>query len=237
MFKWLTKKINPVQKIDLSIFSKIVGYDDFKVLYVKALNSPYPVNNFLLGGPGTGKSEFLRCIKAELKDKAIYVDAAQTSTKAGLRDLIFEKGKKTKVILIEEINLLNQTDLGIFLGLAEDQRVTDIRKNVNREIRLPNLKIFATANFLPAQKKIKDAIISRFSIYEFQAYELEEMKKIALHKYRTQVKDKEVLNYMIERVYYDMKTTSLREIRHIVNLDIQTIEEVDQYFKAKLKNG
>ena len=220
--------------IDISMFKRIIGYEDYKILFAKAVTSQYKLNIMCVGAKGTGKSEFLKEIERKYKDKVIYIDGASTTTKAGLRDILFKKGSSTKFLLVDEINLLDAKDLAIFLSLAQDNRITVTMNKTYKTLQLYNLKIFGTCNFLPDNKKISAAINDRFDIWKFKPYEYDQLLEIALYCLRDRIKNKELITYIVNRVYYDLHSSSMRDIMDISAYNIKNAAEVDHYIATKM---
>jgi Holliday junction DNA helicase RuvB len=87
-------------KVNPSIFEPIIGYEDVKALFLKALRmhgDGLPVHFLMVGEPASAKTSFLLCL-SKLKDS--YYLLGSRTTKAGLTSLLFEK--KPKILLLDE---------------------------------------------------------------------------------------------------------------------------------------
>ena len=91
-----------------SIFDEIIGYDDIKREFVKALLSPSPV--------GCGKSEFLKQIRNHFEEESIFIDGSYGS-KAGIFEKLYQK--RAKYVLLDEIDKLSGQDQLAILNLME----------------------------------------------------------------------------------------------------------------------
>src|SRR5437660_10567414 len=62
-----------------SIFEGIVGYEEIKREFAKALNASSPVSILLYGPPGCGKSEFLKQIRNQFEEESVFIDGSYCS--------------------------------------------------------------------------------------------------------------------------------------------------------------
>jgi Mg-chelatase subunit ChlI len=82
-----TSTREPVNQDDyLTIFDEIVGYDDLKLEFAKALMSSSPVGILLVGPLGCGKSEFLRKINTVFPDHSLLIDEVMAAKPAYLKN-------------------------------------------------------------------------------------------------------------------------------------------------------
>jgi len=81
------KALNNVN--DACRFEEIVGHEDIKQIFVKAIHSKRPVHLLLAGSPGSAKTMFLTEIMRH--HKASYFVVGSNTTKAGLVSQFFEK--------------------------------------------------------------------------------------------------------------------------------------------------
>jgi len=82
-----------------STFEEIVGHDDIKQIFAKAILSKRPVHLLLVGSPGSAKTMFLTEILKQCKESCFVVGS--NTTKAGLVNQLFER--RPKFLLIETI--------------------------------------------------------------------------------------------------------------------------------------
>jgi len=154
-----TSTREPVNQDDyLTIFDEIVGYDDLKLEFAKALMSSSPVGILLVGPLGCGKSEFLRKINTVFPDHSLLIDGSYGS-KAG----IFEKlyNSRPKFVLLDEIDKLSGQDQQALFNLMESGRLTKTTKSEHYDIEL-KCWIFDTAN---NKDDILDPLFNRFERY------------------------------------------------------------------------
>ena len=89
-----------------SRFEEIVGHNDIKQIFIKAILSKRPVHLLLVGSPGSAKSLFLTEITRSMKEA--YFIVGSNTTKAGLVNQLFER--RPKFLLIDEIEKMSATD-------------------------------------------------------------------------------------------------------------------------------
>ena len=84
MYEEPTSIREPANQDDyLTIFDGIVGRDDLKLEFAKALMSNSPVGILLVGLPGCGKSEFLKKIREAYDNESIFVDLYSLTNQFG----------------------------------------------------------------------------------------------------------------------------------------------------------
>jgi Holliday junction DNA helicase RuvB len=142
-------------QIDTSkMFSFIYGHDDIKQLYSKSLLSLKPIHIILIGPPATAKSLFLEEIAT--LDNSLYL-LGGTSTKAGIRDLIFDH--KPQYIIIDEIDKIRSAaDLSVLLSIMESGRLVSA-KHENFQQVVHKCWVFAAGN---RTTNIRPELLSRF---------------------------------------------------------------------------
>ena len=96
-------------------FEEIVGHNDIKQMFVKAIRSKRPVHLLLVGSPGSAKTMFLTEIMRH--QKASYFVVGSNTTKAGLVNQLFER--RPKFLLIDELEKMTVTDQTCLLHLME----------------------------------------------------------------------------------------------------------------------
>jgi len=147
------------------IFDDIVGYDDVKDLFIRALRSygdGLPVHFLMVGDVATAKTMFLMCL-SKLKDSA-YVLGSRIS-RAGLTSLLIEK--KPKILCFDEIDKVADKEcLAVLLSLMETGYVVETLHNKMRRIKLETL-VFAAANDII---DLPRELISRFIVLRFKPY-------------------------------------------------------------------
>jgi len=175
-----------------SIFKEIVGYDDIKKEFDKALESSSPVSILLCGPAGCGKSEFLKQIRTAYDDKSIFIDGSYGS-KAGIFEAL--KQKKPKYVLLDEIDKLSKQDQQALLNLMESGRLTKTTKSEIYDIKL-DAWVFATAN---NKEDILEPLFDRFETYFLLGYTDDEFREIAVKRLKQEGIDNEELALYIHR--------------------------------------
>src|SRR5712692_5708940 len=158
-----------------SIFEGIVGYEEIKREFVKALNASNPVSILLCGPPGCGKSEFLNQIRNQFGEETVFIDGSYGS-KAGIFEKLYQK--RPKYVLLDEIDKLSGQDQLALLDLMESGRLTKTTRSESYEIKL-NAWIFASAN---KKEDVLEPLFDRFEIYFLREYTAEEFRAIAVSR-------------------------------------------------------
>ena len=213
---------------DDGIFDRIIGYKDIKDLLNMALISEYPISIILAGKPGNGKSTFLKCIENRYKKYSQYLDCTSL-TKAGLRDLLFQRSRSLKILLLDEISRLKKTDQDILLNLIQDGRIIDTRRESHNEMIFQSLKIFATCNEL---EKLISPLKDRFDIFNLPEYNYEEFYCVCNNI--LPIKDQRLKNDIINLVWNEYKSKSVREVINISKY-VMNIEDLSKYKQIRKK--
>lgn len=157
------------------LFDPIVGYDDVKDLFLRAIRAEKPVHMLLEGPPASAKTLFLTEI--DRLPRAHFLVGGST-TKAGLTDALLML--RPRYALLDEIETIdNARDYSVLLHLMENQEV--IETKYRRHHRTP-LKtwVFAAGN---AVSKLPAALLSRFGgrqgVIRFKEYTSSEFLEIA----------------------------------------------------------
>jgi Mg-chelatase subunit ChlI len=146
-----------------SIFDGIVGYEEIKREFGKALNASSPVGILLCGPPGCGKSEFLMQIRNQFEEESVFIDGSYGS-RAGIFEKLYQK--RPKYVLLDEIYKLANQDQLALLNLTESGRLTKTTRSESYEIKLAAW-VFATANNIEG---ILHPLYDRFETYFLTQY-------------------------------------------------------------------
>lgn len=203
-------------KIPDDLFDDIVGYDDLKELFMKALKTG-GVHFLLVGPPASGKTMFLFCLEKLPRTKYLV---GSRLTKSGLTDYLFSH--QPKILLLDEIDKMDAVNYAVLLSLCESGRVTEMLFNRSREILLDTV-VFACCN----QIKIPEEILSRFEIIEFKRYSKDEFIHVVKNLLVRRGKEDELAEYIAKTVAEDLQTTDPREAVRIAKL-CNTKEDVDK---------
>ena len=104
-------------------FEEIVGHNDIKQIFVKAMHSKRPAHLLLVGSPGSAKTMFLTEIMRHHKDS--YFVVGSNTTKAGLINQLFEG--RPKLLLIDELEKMSITDQTSLLHLMETGIISELK--------------------------------------------------------------------------------------------------------------
>lgn len=172
MFEGDTKVIehDPATDEELEdVFEFIVGYDDVKWLFKKALKNEDSVNIILYGPPGSGKTMFLRAIAS--LEGGHFINAR--STEAGIADDMFEH--KPRFLTIDELDDMDSKHQKSLSDFTEDGVIKETKGNSKSRSMEINTKTFASAN---KPEDVVNQIDDRFTDLHFEAYTLEEFMEI-----------------------------------------------------------
>ncbi len=129
-----------------TMFEPIIGFDDVKDLFYRALASPRPVHLPLEGPPASAKTMFLMEL-ARLPGAHFLVGG--TTTRAGLADalLLF----RPRYMLLDEIETIGSPrDYSVLFHLMENQEVVETK--YWRHNRVPLwARVFAAGNDISKQ--------------------------------------------------------------------------------------
>lgn len=154
------------------LFSDIIGHEMAKFLVKRAMTTDEITNILFLGEKGSGKSVFLLAID-EMMDSSEYIVASE-ATSAGVVDYMFNV--KPKYMLIDEFDDMDNNHQSAFASYTETGIIKEVKHNKTREMRT-NIKTFAAAN---NRSEIKDNVLDRFEVLEFEKYTRQEFLDICL---------------------------------------------------------
>ena len=152
------------------LFSLVVGHEKVKALLQYAVLADKPVHALLVGPPGTAKTLMLSDV-ALLPGAQYY--AGSTTTKSGLVGLLL--AVRPRYLVIDEFDKMNDGDMSPLLNLMETGMVTRLQHNVRDRVSL-NTRVFTGANDV---RRISEAILSRFAVFEIPPYTPQEFVKVA----------------------------------------------------------
>jgi len=212
----------------------VVGYDDLKRVILMSLKSDKPVHVLLEGPPGTAKSLILMEIE-RLKDSVFVVGG--TSTKVGIRDMIFERSSPEPpgprvLLIIDEIDKVDDPkDLSVLLTWMESGRVITTKHNVH-EIRYSRGWVYAACN---RSDRLPPELLDRFLPFKLKPYDrktfIDVVKNVLIKR---EGKDEELARYIAIRVADNLGTLSVRDAIKIARLS-KTKEDVDFLIRTLLK--
>ena len=198
-------------------FEEIIGHDDFKQIFVKAIHSKKPVNVLLLGKPASAKTMFLTEIMRSF-NQSLFVVGSNT-TKAGLVNQLFEK--RPKYLLIDELEKMSTVDQTSLLHLMETGIISETKVNKTRQTQLTSW-VFATAN---SCQNILEPLLSRFFVMEIPEYTFEEFREIAVARLGKETVNKNIACFIAEKVWFELDSKNIRDVISVARLT-KTVEDV-----------
>ena len=221
------KMKNQSVEIPDDLFDFIIGFNDYKWLIKRSLQSKDQVHVLLTGGPSLAKSVFLWEL-SRIKGAHFYV-ASQKFTKAGLVDLLFEE--EPKILIIDEIEKTKKEDYGALLSLMEGGIVTKMLHGERMKIKL-DTKVYAACNEL---LKLPLELRSRFIILKFKEYTKEQfIKVVSSLLVKREKKDKKFASYVADKLVGITK--DVRDAIKVARL-AENKEEVDKVVKIMREGG
>jgi len=200
-----------------SRFEEIVGHDDIKHIFVKAILSKRPVHLLLVGSPGSAKTMFLTEILKQCKESCFVVGS--NTTKAGLVNQLFER--RPKFLLIDELEKMSVTDQTCLLHLMETGIISETKINKTRQMELTSW-VFATAN---SCEKIIEPLLSRFAILEVPEYTFDEFTDIAISRLSKENIEECNARVIAEKIWYELGSRDIRDVIKVARL-ASSIEEI-----------
>lgn len=201
-----------------NIFEQIVGHDNIKQIFLRAMHSKRPVHVLLIGSPGSAKTMFLTQIMRN--SKISYFVVGSNTTKAGLLNQLFQR--MPKFLLIDELEKMNTQDQTALLHLMETGLISETKINKTRQSKL-TCWVFSTAN---STKKISEAVLSRFIVLEIPDYSVEEFTNIAIKRLASENIDEKVARIIAEKIWYKLGSRNIRDVINVARIS-DSIEEID----------
>jgi MoxR-like ATPase len=206
-------------------FEQIVGQNDIKQIFAKAILSKRPVHILLVGSPGSAKTMFLTEIMRQYKES--YFIVGSNTTKAGLVNQLFER--RPKFLLIDELEKMTVTDQTSLIHLMETGIISETKINKTRQMELTSW-VFATAN---SCQKIIEPLLSRFLVLEIPEYTFEEFREIAVSRLAKENVDKYFAGTIAEKVWNELGSSDVRDVVKVARL-ASSIEEI--HFVVRILN-
>jgi Holliday junction DNA helicase RuvB len=211
-----------------SIFDEIVGYEEIKREFVKALAASSPVGILLCGPPGCGKSEFLRQIRNHFEEESVFIDGSYGS-KAGIFEKLYQK--RPRYVLLDELDKLSSQDQIALLNLMESGRLIKTTRSESYDIKL-NAWVFATAN---NKDDILEPLLNRSETYFLTEYTDYEFKEIAMRRLKQEgIEDEELALYIANSILRGLNRKSLRDAIRIAR-KCKTFAQVEETVQTMKK--
>lgn len=200
------------------IFHDIIGRENIKQIFLKAIQARKPVHLLLLGSPGSAKSLFLTEVMKN--HKSSYFVVGSNATRAGLLNQLFER--KPKFLLVDEIDKMSPDDQTSLLHLMETGIISETKLGKTRQTELTTW-VFATAN---SYKKIIQPLLSRFMVLKVADYTFQEFTDIAISKLQRENVDKDIATEIAEKIWYDLESKDIRDVIKVGRL-ASNIDEIN----------
>lgn len=204
--------------VPYDLFDDVVGYDDIKEVFLKALEVG-KVHFLLKGPPASAKTLFLLCLEGLPRSR--YVLGSRMS-KAGLTEYLITY--KPKVLLLDEFDKLNRPgDYGVVLSLCETGRVTEMIYGKTRDEQLDTI-VFACCNRV---KGIPEEVLSRFQPLKFEPYTRTQFINIVENVLKRRGMKEDLALYIAKAVWDGLESHDPRQAIRIARL-AKTRKEVDR---------
>jgi Holliday junction DNA helicase RuvB len=207
-------------KIPDDLFDVVEGYEDLKTFIKLSLTAEEPVHCLLVGPPATAKSLFLMEIE-RLGGRFI---TAGTSTKVGIRDVIYDE--LPRILIIDELDKIEDPkDLSSLLTWMETGRIV-IAKHGLQDERRGKGWVFAACNSL---RGIPPELIDRFQVFNIKPYTREEFVRVVTgYLVKRKNVPEDLARYIAEKV--QEYSVSVREAVRISRL-AKSKDDVDKIIK------
>ena len=123
-----------------SLFDDIIGYEDVKDVFERAIEAERPVHLLLCGPPASAKSLFMSSLS---KLERSYYAVGSSSTKSGIFDYLFEY--RPRYFIVDELEKMNKKDQTSLLNLMESGILSELKHNQKRSTQLKTW-VFASCN-------------------------------------------------------------------------------------------
>ena len=215
--------------IPTDLFDPVVGYDDVKWVLRRSLTSPKVLHFLFVGPPASAKSLLLLELE---RLKGAYYGVGSSSTKAGLRQLLFEM--RPRILLIDELDKVRTSkDYAVLLSLMESGIVSEtMYGSQHKEHRVA--RVFAAAN---TDEKLTPELRSRFVVLRFAPYALPDFLIIAERVLVDREKvDPGLAQSIAQAVWENLESKDIRDAVKVARLvsnfdDLAPIVQVLRHYK------
>lgn len=207
-----------LEKPPEDLFSVIIGHEDVRDLFNRAIAADKPVHFLMVGDVATAKSLFLSEL-ARLPGVELVLGGR--ATKVGISDVLLDR--EPNILIIDELDKCDRDDLSVLLSLCQDGLVKETKHGSTRQARL-NTKVFCAAN---TTKGLPPEILSRFEILRFRRYSEDEARRVMVGvlTMREGV-DGDLAGYIADKVIRELGSHDPREAVRLSRM-CKTEEDVD----------
>ena len=218
-----------IRNIKHNLFDEIIGYEDVKDVFERAIKAERPVHLLLCGPPSSGKSLFMSSLT---KLERSYYAVGSSSTKSGIFDYLFEY--RPRYFIIDELEKMNKKDQTSLLNLMESGILTELKHNQQRSTQLKTW-VFASCN---STDKLLPPLLTRFRDIHFKPYTEEEFVEIVVNVLdREEGVDRDTALLIADGVYNTLKSSNLRECIRIARLARNDSAQVNRIIDTFAKYG
>src|ERR671923_51586 len=211
------------------LFDDIIGYEDVKDLFERAIKAERPVHLLLCGPPASAKSLFMRSLT---KLERSYYTVGSSSTKSGIFDYLFEY--RPRYFIIDELEKMNKKDQTSLLNLMESGILTELKHNQQRTTQLKTW-VFASCN---STDKLLLPLLTRFRDIHFRPYTEEEFVEIVVNVLdREEGVDRDIALLIANGVFNRLKSSNIRECVRIARLARNDLTQVNRIVDTFAKYG
>jgi Holliday junction DNA helicase RuvB len=221
-FRLINKPIeSKMNKLPASLFKLIVGYDDIKRMFTKALLSKEPVHILLVGAPASGKSLFMN----EIEQLGIARYSLGSAIRnAGLTRFLIEN--RPEILIVDELDDMRLHELDVLHGLMSEQPIiSEIKTGRNTELEL-KCKVFGSCN---DTSRLPEKLLSRFIVLHLPNYTEEQFIEIIVNVLTKQeYKTQEIAEYIASQLIKALQRYEIRLAVKCARL-CDTIAEVNSF--------
>jgi DNA replicative helicase MCM subunit Mcm2 (Cdc46/Mcm family) len=193
-----------------SLFDDIIGYENVKDVFERAIKAERPVHLLLCGPPASAKSLFMRSLT---RLERSYYAVGSSSTKSGIFDYLFEH--RPRHFIIDELEKMNKKDQTSLLNLMESGILSELKHNQQRTTQLKTW-VFASCNSIDI---LLQPLLTRFRDIHFKPYTEEEFVEIVVNVLdREEGVDRDIALLIADGVYNRLKSSNIRECIRIARL-------------------
>lgn len=158
---------------EMGIFDDVVGYEDIKFLFYRAMSAEDIINIVMFGPPGSAKTVFLMCINK--LDDSCYVSGSPTSG-PGFYDVMFDE--RPRYMAIDELDNMDSEHQKALSDYTDTGMLVETKGNSKKRRMRTNTKTFAAAN---RPGDILPEIENRFVDLHFEPYSYDEFIEVCEH--------------------------------------------------------
>jgi MoxR-like ATPase len=211
------------------LFDDIVGFEDVKDLFERAIKTERPVHLLLCGPPASAKSLFMRALTSLERS---YYAVGSSSTKSGIFDYLFEH--RPRYFIIDEIEKMNKKDQTSLLNLMESGILTELKHKQQRTTQLKTW-VFASCN---STDMLLPPLLTRFRDIHFKPYTEEEFVEIVVNILdREEGVDRDIAILIADGVFNRLKSSNIRECVRIARLARNDSAQINRIIDTFAKYG